>query len=441
MKTLKKILFLAALVMTIHMSMGEKVYAADGRLIIALSDSDVTVGNTVKATLSAWDSKGDSAVAEMEFTYDTNAFSFVSCSANNYSGGPGGKVSFTGTRIIVTLKAIGDGDTRVVVTGKNGRIKSSGEALKEMVAAGAAIKTGNGGSANQNTDNNSGENVKSNDNSISALSLSVGKLSPAFSYAITEYTATVPYGVTEVTVSAKPTAEKAKIESITGNTDLQVGENTIAVTVAAEDGSKASYTILVTREAEFTQDSDGDTSTEITEGESTETIGDNEQIKEYESKLQLWEKEYNRLKEKYEAEKLTSKKTIIILVFIIVFLIIICINLLLLRRKPKNKKQENIQEKMKKIIKNTTVREEQLSLKKEPKTKETSKAKEEPKIKEVPKAKEEPKIKEAPKAKESPKVKEEPKIKKESKTKKKVSRRIKRNTSKGDMDIMNLDDL
>lgn len=350
MKIVKKILFLAVFVMALHMSLGQKVYAAEGQLIIALSESNVAVGNKVQVTLSALGSAGESAVADMEFSYDASVFSFVSCNADNYSGGAGGKVSVTGSKVVVTLEAIDNGSARVVVTGSNGRTKDSGEALEEMVAAGATIQAGStensnnnsSESENQNNENNSGESVKSNDNSLAALSLSAGELSPEFSYAITTYTVVVPYDVTTVEVNAQPTAEKATIESVIGNSDLQVGENTIEVTVKAEDGSKSLYTILVTREADVVQESQGEDIQETPQDQDTEAIVDNAQMEEYESNLALWEKEYNKLKEKYEEQKSTSKKIILILVFVIIVLVIVCVNLLIFRRT--NNEEEDFEE-------------------------------------------------------------------------------------------------
>ncbi len=61
-----------------------------------------------------------------------------------------------------------------------------------------------------------------------------------------EYDITVENNITELTVLA--TAEDSKSEiTITGNNDLKVGENTIEVTVEAENGSTRVYKVNVTR--------------------------------------------------------------------------------------------------------------------------------------------------------------------------------------------------
>ncbi len=88
---------------------------------------------------------------------------------------------------------------------------------------------------------------QSGDNSLSSLSISPGTLSPAFQYNVVDYTATVGEDVTSVEVNAQPSNEAAAIESVSGNTDLQAGENTISIVVKAQNGTTATYKIVVTR--------------------------------------------------------------------------------------------------------------------------------------------------------------------------------------------------
>ena len=90
--------------------------------------------------------------------------------------------------------------------------------------------------------------VQSGDNSLSSLSISPGTLSPAFQYNIVDYTATVGTDVTSVEVNAKTSNETASIESVSGNTDLQDGENLVSVVVKAQNGTTATYKIVVTRQ-------------------------------------------------------------------------------------------------------------------------------------------------------------------------------------------------
>ena len=87
----------------------------------------------------------------------------------------------------------------------------------------------------------------SRDNSLKSLTLSSGTLSPEFTGSNTHYTATVGYSVTDIVVDAQLSNSSATINSITGNTDLEVGENNINITITSEAGTEAVYTIVVTR--------------------------------------------------------------------------------------------------------------------------------------------------------------------------------------------------
>ncbi|MBQ7847844.1 MAG: cadherin-like beta sandwich domain-containing protein [Clostridia bacterium] len=92
------------------------------------------------------------------------------------------------------------------------------------------------------------ERPKNTDNSLSALSVAEGVLVPEFdaSNDQNEYTMTVPNSIEALTVSAQ-TADELATLSIEGTTSLVVGENTVTVTVTAENGDERVYTILVTR--------------------------------------------------------------------------------------------------------------------------------------------------------------------------------------------------
>ncbi|MBQ9468722.1 MAG: cadherin-like beta sandwich domain-containing protein [Clostridia bacterium] len=90
------------------------------------------------------------------------------------------------------------------------------------------------------------ERPKSTNAALSSLSIDGVTLVPAFSSSVTAYTATVPYTVTSLKVSARTSSDAAKY-SVTGGSDLQYGENRLEVEVTAESGAKAVYTVVVTR--------------------------------------------------------------------------------------------------------------------------------------------------------------------------------------------------
>lgn len=87
---------------------------------------------------------------------------------------------------------------------------------------------------------------KSTDNTLKALSITEGQISPEFSKDVKEYTLKVAYEVAQLNVTATPNDSKAKVEII-GDKDLQEGENILTIRVTAEDGSVADYVVKVTR--------------------------------------------------------------------------------------------------------------------------------------------------------------------------------------------------
>ena len=88
--------------------------------------------------------------------------------------------------------------------------------------------------------------VPSSDATLETLDLSGITLSPAFDPATTTYTAEVEYTVETTTVVAMTAHPGATVEG-DGPQSLSEGENTISVTVTAEDGtSQETYTVTVT---------------------------------------------------------------------------------------------------------------------------------------------------------------------------------------------------
>lgn len=87
----------------------------------------------------------------------------------------------------------------------------------------------------------------SDNNKLSYLALSEGTLSPDFSSGVNNYEAEVLYEVESVKVYTELSDSKAYVDSITGNKNLQVGENYISVKVVAENEEERTYTILVRR--------------------------------------------------------------------------------------------------------------------------------------------------------------------------------------------------
>lgn len=233
--------------------------AASGKTTIAVSAGSLNIGQTVTVTAKALSASGDSAYANMVLTYDADILEFVSCNAT-YGGG-GGSISVASDSFSVTLKAISAGKASISLSATDGVIYGTEEELDSMAGSSTSVTVKNeAAGSNTGNNNNTGSNTNtaalSADNSLKALTISPGTLSPAFKGSTTKYTATVDNSVTSIAVSATPVNEKATIESVTGNTNLAVGANVVQIVVKAENGTTATYKITVTRQAAGTTGSE-----------------------------------------------------------------------------------------------------------------------------------------------------------------------------------------
>ena len=253
--------------------------AASGKTTIAVSAGSLNIGQTMTVTAKALSASGDSAYANMVLTYDAGILEFVSCNAT-YGGG-GGSISVASDSFSVTLKAIAAGKASISLSATDGVIFSTAEELDSMAGSSTSVtvkneaaggnstnngssgsngNAGNGSSSGTGNNNNTGSNTNtaalSADNSLKALTISPGTLSPAFKGSTTKYTAAVDNSVTSIAVSATPVNEKATVESVTGNTNLAVGANVVKIVVKAENGTTATYKITVTRQAAGTTGSE-----------------------------------------------------------------------------------------------------------------------------------------------------------------------------------------
>ena len=241
----------------------EHVYAQG--LGLSVSSSSIAVGKTVKVTVSMPSgyfgtvvisssdegvlSNGGDGVANIGDAagpgYPTSqSFSFTakaagSCTIKAYcivvgdeeGNNAGGIITGASTKVTVT-SASSNNDSN---SNKDNKDNSGSN-------------TGN--DSNANKDNENKEEKKSSNASLGSLVISAGTLSPEFSAATKDYTATVDYSCSSLAVTANPADSKASVTSVTGNDSLEVGENTVSVVVTAEDGSTSTYNIVVTRRAE-----------------------------------------------------------------------------------------------------------------------------------------------------------------------------------------------
>ena len=223
------------------------IEAKADNLYIALSDTTVKIGDTI--TVSVTVPAGVSATVNLTYPTDLLTYSSASDTASANAG-----------TVSMTIGSYGSSNKRSVGT-VTFQAKSSGKATFSASAPIAGNQEGDrvsvtGASASVNVKNETGDDAEngdtaktSSDNSLSSLTLSAGKLSPAFKYNITNYTAEVENNVTSVVVSAKANNKNATVESVKGGEKLVVGSNKIQIVVKEENGVTATYVVNVTRKA------------------------------------------------------------------------------------------------------------------------------------------------------------------------------------------------
>ncbi|MBR6616025.1 MAG: cadherin-like beta sandwich domain-containing protein, partial [Lachnospiraceae bacterium] len=232
---------------------------------ITFSDPSVTVGEQVSVKLKIASSDGTAlGASDVRLQYDSSALQFVSGTSANGGAGSirvlGAMESENQTTFTFTLKfkALKAGTTNIKVTSQEVYDANSQVVTIDHVGSSAVKVTA--------------PVTYSKDATLSALTISPGELTPAFSADVTEYTAVVGADVEKLTVSAPASHEKASV-SVSGNEGLQMGDNTITCKVTAEDGETTkTYTILVTKTEELPTESAGETSAPITSGGSATNV-------------------------------------------------------------------------------------------------------------------------------------------------------------------------
>ena len=237
---LNKIITVVTFTILMTLALSVKSFAATS-ISISTSKSSVAPGETFTVTVSA---KGAGPVTatvkngsggKTEFL-DNNSYSFQ-CTAGS-----------SGSVTISASGTLGDYDTGedtnrsatpksvsiVQPSSGNGSSSSGGTTTKKPTTTTKPTETK--------------EEKKSTDSTLSSLSIAEGAITPEFSKDVKEYAITVPNEVTKLNITATPTDSKASV-SVTEYEELKEGENTITISITAEDGTtKTDYVIKATRQ-------------------------------------------------------------------------------------------------------------------------------------------------------------------------------------------------
>ena len=249
---------LSVLIMTIVVFSNKNIVLAAGSISVSASKTTVKVGDVV--TISTSISPGEYGV-NATLTKSSGAFEFVE-GDNIYSDGGTPNNS-------IKVKAVSEGSCTFsvrVINAFDDQLKETSMSSGSVTITATSASSNNDSNSNKDNKDNSGSNTgndsnankdnenkeekKSSNASLGSLVISAGTLSPEFSAATKDYTATVDYSCSSLAVTANPADSKASVTSVTGNDSLEVGENTVSVVVTAEDGSTSTYNIVVTRTAE-----------------------------------------------------------------------------------------------------------------------------------------------------------------------------------------------
>ena len=265
MNKIKKYTSLAVVmivIMTQLLAFNQKVNAAPA-VGTSVSSASGNVGDVVSVTVNIY-ADFKLGASRMYLSYDADMLEYVS----GADAGGAGSVNWldTGDNPVsktINFKIIASGSSSVSVIGSSyvvGLDEYSDEKIQVTGSSGTVSgKTGgnsgnddNGG--NQGEDDNNGGESYSSDNYLSSLEISPGSLSPAFSVGRTSYSVSVADDVTKLIVSADTRDGNANVRI--SDTSLSAGQNTIYITVTAENGDERTYTLNVTRGG--TQESSSD---------------------------------------------------------------------------------------------------------------------------------------------------------------------------------------
>lgn len=245
--TTRKIILLIIITTLVAILIPTKVQAA-GSYGLSKGSASIITGGTTTVTVTTSGCEGKFSVSSSNTsvaTVDTSSFwgdekgTTITITAIS-----AGSATITITPIDVTDTELND------ITGAKTCTVTVSDPVQETAPSTPPTNSGsnNTSSNSSSSSNNTTTKVekKSSNSKLDSLEISEGVLTPEFSSSVTEYELSVPNEITSLNVVAEADSSKATVK-ITGNEELQVGENRVEIIVTAEDGSKTTYTVLVKR--------------------------------------------------------------------------------------------------------------------------------------------------------------------------------------------------
>ena len=226
------------------------VSAALAMIQFAVSSGSVKAGGDFSVNMTVEASEGITGI-DAYVSYDSQVMTYVS-GGSGISGGSGllhvymsgAKGKKTKYEFPMQFKAVAAG---------NGAISISDEASVTGKSGSVIPASSNRVSVNVTGETSASANPTSeelsNDNALLSLGISAGTLEPQFSSDVTEYKATVDCNTESMYFTYQASDKKAAV-SFFGNESLNYGDNTVMVTVTAQNNDTKDYIIKVKKETE-----------------------------------------------------------------------------------------------------------------------------------------------------------------------------------------------
>lgn len=212
------------------------VYAANAS--ISANKTSATVGDkvTVTVTINAatWNVTVSGSASDKIVGFNSNAENETTTKQYSID------TSKAGTYTVTLSGDVTDGVTDVNSAVSGSAVITVKEKQVTNTNTNTSGNTSSSGSTNQTT------YTKSSDATLKALKLDMEGLSPSFNRYTYTYTLSVGSDVDSIKVTASPNHSKAHY-SVSGNTNLKNGDNTVYITVTAENGATRTYKIIVTK--------------------------------------------------------------------------------------------------------------------------------------------------------------------------------------------------
>jgi len=237
---MKKLNFLVAFIIVLLFSIYDSTAVYGISSTLSSSPSSVLQGNTFTVRVSL---SGDVCAANFNISYDTSKLTLIS-GDTSYAWAEGESLpSYT---FKAKTGVAGSANISLSGTASDTNYKSSGLSGSTAVTITAPVVTSPTPTTPAKTTATATTGSNAN---LKRLVPNYEGLSPNFNSSVTKYSLTVPATATSLGLSIGVEATGAKYW-ITGEDNLQMGDNTVSVTVTATDGTKKVYTIIVTKAAD-----------------------------------------------------------------------------------------------------------------------------------------------------------------------------------------------